>query len=190
MKSIKSSQDLVTKKEDTIKGFKKQAEEKLKITNQYIDAAKKFEKILNECKSFEEIKELIKDNNIKPYLISALGFSEKSSSHIKEEIDSILAGILDDLFLDDNIGKLKEKLIAQFLLIKGDSMGGTIRNLTGNQAGQELAKLIQKKLDEKKIKYEIVIDKKIQNVKKYFGKIEEYILIKNHRKKYSIKILI
>ncbi|MGX7140036.1 AvaI/BsoBI family type II restriction endonuclease [Facklamia languida] len=135
-KNINSASDLVTDLEDTRAGFISSAIEKSKRATAYVNEAKALKNIINQA---DDPNELQKIEEILPALLTASGLSDKSIQYFNKEnkekaIKKLLNVIQEES--DDN-SSIAEEIIYRYLLIRGDSLGGSMRNLVGNLAEQQ-----------------------------------------------------
>ncbi len=135
-KSIKSSGDLVTSHEATRSGFLEQALRKTKKATPYIVQA---HRLLDKLKKVGVLNELVGLDDIRDELIAAAGFSDKAASRFSsEELKDSLFTILKDIE-KENGDKWREEILFRFLLTRGDSLGGAMRNITGAIAQEKFA---------------------------------------------------
>lgn len=127
-KFIKSATSLVTPYEQTRAGFVALALEKNKLGTPYVEEAKVLKIEASKVKTPHD---LLKLKNIKSALLTAAGISDKANSHLtdKHKIEAI-HGLIEN-FLDPAGKDFVEELVYRFLLTKGDSLGGSMRNLAG-----------------------------------------------------------
>lgn len=127
--------DLITSYNETRAGFISIALEKNRRANPYIEEARVLQ---NKIKGINTPAELLQIADIRNGLISASGISDKASAHLGEEgcITAIKEFIKN--FLVPAGDKFKEELIFRFLLTKGDSLGGSMRNIVGALAQRKL----------------------------------------------------
>ena len=127
-KFLKNSTSLVTPYEQTRAGFVALALEKNRLGTPYIEEAKILKVEASKAKTPVS---LLKLKNIKAALLTAAGVSEKASSHLTDEDKTeAIRGLIEN-FLDPSGKDFVEELVYRFLLTKGDSLGGSMRNLAG-----------------------------------------------------------
>ncbi len=80
--------------------------------------------------------ELLGIPDVRPFLISAAGFSEKSLAYLNDADQTMAIQELIDHFLVPAGPNYIDEAISRYLLIKGDAVGGTMRNKIG-AIGQE-----------------------------------------------------
>ena len=155
-KHIKSAQDLVTTYDETRSGFISIALEKNKQATPYVEEARVLK---NRIIDIREPSELTEIQDIRSALISASGISDKASKHLREDGCNEAIEKFIKNFLIPAGKSFKEELIFRFLLTKGDSLGGSMRNIVGLLAKRKLNGIILAALSLSKIEY-LLFDKK------------------------------
>jgi hypothetical protein len=120
--------DLVTSREETRAGFIAMALEKNLMASQYVDEAKALRALAGKVK---EPQELLNMPDIRKGLLSASGLSDKSLKHLREEDKTTAIEGLIRTFLEPAGKDFPDELVFRYLLTKGDSLGGSARNLAG-----------------------------------------------------------
>ncbi len=125
---LSSAEDLVTSYSATRAGFVAMALEKGRKSTPVVEEAKALKSMVSKCRTPREILE-VKD--ITDSLLTAAGISDKAAKHLgkKDKTDAI-NGLIDN-FLDPSGEDFVDELIYRFLLIRGDSLGGKMRNIAG-----------------------------------------------------------
>lgn len=162
-KHIKISNDLVTKHEDIRKGFLNQAIIKGKISDEFVERAKEFRVALENVDKVEDVLSL---SDFQEELMAAAGFSQKAQSHLSsKEIKSSIKKVFNKILERDNCS-FQDEIVYHYLLTKGDSLGGSIRNIVGSLASKEIAAVLLKVLRGKGIQVRIIKNKsgKIQHI--------------------------
>ena len=142
-KHIKIAADLQTKHEDITNGFLEQALHKTEKAVPFVQTAKTLQSALQ---SVAKIDDLINNIEIREYLIAACGFSDKAKTKLTEaELNESIKKVL------NNIKKMagddfRDEVLYRYLLTRGDTLGGSMRNLTGASAGIKLTNAIVEKL--------------------------------------------
>lgn len=138
-KLIKSPQDLRTTHDATRRGFLRQAEVKTKEAMPYVQNAKAFYRALKSAPTIESIVSLTEFRND---LIAACGFSDKAKARLTDkEIDQSIQTVLIEIQRIAG-NEFREEILYRYLLTRGDSLGGSTRNITGAAAGIKLVNLI------------------------------------------------
>jgi len=136
LRHIHTAQDLVTSLEATRDGFISQARAKIVNARPFVDEALKFEAALSEARQLTEVLAM---EAYWGHLSAAAGFSEKALNNVPAETAQVmLRAALQEIF--DESGDLwRDAILSRYLLTKGDSLGGTMRNLTGALAQRRFA---------------------------------------------------
>ena len=162
-KFIKRSEDLQTKHRAICDGFLAQAQQKTEKAQPFVEEAKAFCQALKKVKMVEELLAL---RNYRNDLASACGFSDKAKAQLTEtELNSAIKKVLARIHKESG-SEFRENVLYRYLLTKGDTLGGSMRNLTGVSAGTKLIEKILEKLSKSGRKVEIVKSKtgKIQRI--------------------------
>lgn len=162
-KFIKTATDLQTKHRAICDGFLTQALQKTEKAVPYVEEAKKFYEALKEVKNVEE---LLKQPKYMRDLASACGFSDKAQSQLTEvELSGAIKKVLTKIYKESG-GDFRENILYRYLLTKGDTLGGSMRNWTGASAGTKLTEKIIERLSGGKKKIEVSKSKsgKVQRV--------------------------
>lgn len=150
-KFIKSSSDLVTTHQATRVGFLSIALEKNRVSDPYVKTALSFKTMVNGVKKPED---LLNIPTIRPFLISASGLSDKSLNYLDEDDRTAAIKELIEKFLKPAGVNFIDEVIYRYLLIKGDSVGGTMRNRIGAIGEEKLIRCILSNLSVRGIRYD------------------------------------
>ena len=147
-KYIVKYQDLVTEQSDTVKGFLEQSLHKITQAEPYVKRAILFSQALKSTKTDKDIFEL---TEYWDELVAACGYSDKSKSYftrtdLKNSIQAVLINLL-----KVNPNGFKDELVYRYLITKGDTVGGIMRNLGGALAGRKVIQKISEALINKNI---------------------------------------
>lgn len=154
MTSIHSAKDLITSHEQTRTGFIEAAMAKNIKAKPYIEQAKSLKSMAQTVKS---PKELIGKKEIYSALLSAAGLSDKSFKYFTDDDKELAIQELIDKFLVPAGAGFVDELVYRFLLIKGDSLGGSMRNYVGIVAQMKLIRKILSVLSIQNIDYKILM---------------------------------
>jgi type II restriction enzyme len=132
---ITKAEDLVTSYNETRTGFIAIALEKNRRATPYIEEARVLQHRIKKVSSPDI---LLNIPDIRNGLIAAAGLSDKAASHLGEDGCTIAIKEFTEKFLAPAGDAFKEELIFRFLLTKGDSLGGKIRNIVGALAQRKL----------------------------------------------------
>jgi type II restriction enzyme len=136
---IATSTDLVTSREQTRAGFIAFALEKNRRSTPVIESAKSLKVLASKAKM---AKDLLKITEIQPALLTAAGLSEKAINYFTEE-DKIkaISGLIEN-FLEPTGKYFVDEVVYRYLLMKGDSLGGSMRNIVGLLAQQKFVRTL------------------------------------------------
>ncbi|KOR35596.1 MULTISPECIES: AvaI/BsoBI family type II restriction endonuclease [Planktothricoides] len=136
---LKSSDDLVTTYEATRAGFVALALERNRQAAPYIAEAKALQAAASQAVSAAD---LLKIKDIEVGLLTAAGLSQKSLNYLtpEDKIDAI-NGLIQN-FLEPAAANFVEELVFRFLLTRGDTLGGSMRNIGGALAQRKLTRAI------------------------------------------------
>lgn len=139
LRHLSTSADLITAPEEIRAGFVALALERSRQATPFVEQGRAL-KI--SAMSAKHPNDLLKIEGIRTSLLTASGFSEKATTHT-EESDKI-AAIQDfiEKFLEPAGTNFVEELIYRFLLTRGDSLGGSMRNIAGKLAERKLTRSI------------------------------------------------
>ena len=98
--------------------------------------------------------DLLKMPAVRPFLISASGLSDKSLNYLNEDDRTEAIKELIDKFLKPAGSHFIDEVIFRYLLIKGDSVGGTMRNRIGAIGEEKLIRCILSNLSVQGITYD------------------------------------
>ncbi len=131
--AIPTPESLVTTHEETRAGFLSIALEKNRVSDPFVKNALAFKSMVAHTHSPEE---LLAIPQVRPFLITAAGLSEKSLAYLDERDQTMAIQELIDKFLKPAGKAYIDEATFRYLLIKGDAVGGTMRNKIG-ALGQE-----------------------------------------------------
>lgn len=155
-KHIKSASDLITSRDAVRSGFLQQAVAKGQRAIPFIERAIEFQKALSEVSSIEQLLNL---KGFKDELVAAAGFSEKARNNLQgTKFKATLKKVFHEI-IENSGEEFRDEIVFRYLLTKGDSLGGTSRNLIGASAGERFIESIIK-LIEKKSKLDITKSQK------------------------------
>jgi len=155
-KHIKQSADLVTPHEAIRAGFLHQAITKGKVAVPYIARARQFREALSKVESVDTLSEDLPD--FKAEIAAAAGFSTKGANHLSdEELEKV---VKESLKAASAEADFRQELVDRYLLTKGDTLGGSMRNWIGSSAGERLVAHLLSALKKNKITPTITKSKK------------------------------
>jgi len=99
----------------------------------------------------ERIDDLMKTTELRGDLLSAVGFSKKAIDNLTAaELNAALDRML-QTFQQQYPERWQEEIVFRFLLTNGESLGGSLRNLTGLSANKQLAEAVLGALESRDI---------------------------------------
>ena len=136
---LKSSADLITTYEAIRAGFVALALEKNRQATPFVAQARALKVFASQAKIPAE---LVNMEDIQPALLTAAGISEKAIRHLQQQ-DKVQAiqGLIKN-FLEPAGANFVEELVFRFLLTRGDTLGGSMRNVGGVLAQRKLTRTI------------------------------------------------
>lgn len=132
---ISCSEDLITSYSETRAGFISIALEKNRMAAPFINEARALQ---CRIKNIKDPNELLQLPDIRNGLIAASGISDKAAAHLGEDGCAAAIQKFVENFLVPAGDKFREELVFRFLLTKGDSLGGKMRNIVGMLAQKKL----------------------------------------------------
>jgi len=139
LQHLKSSKDLETTYEAVRAGFVALALEKNRRATPLVAEARALKAAASKAKTPAD---LVKIAEIQPGLLTAAGVSDKAANHLQDsDKREAVKGLIAD-FLDPAGANFVEELVFRFLLIRGDMLGGSMRNVGGFMAQKKLTRAI------------------------------------------------
>lgn len=136
---IRSSDDLVTTYEATRAGFVTLALEKNRRATPYVAEARALQAAVAEAVSPTDLRSI---EGIEMAMLTAAGLSDKSLAHLTAEDKIEAINNLIGNFLEPAGANFVEELVFRFLLTRGDTLGGAMRNVGGALAQRKLTRAI------------------------------------------------
>src|SRR5437016_11798384 len=139
LQHLKSDKDLVTTYEATRAGFVSLALEKNRRATPFVEQARALKAAASKAVAPAD---LIKMKKIRPALLTAAGVSDKAANHLRpgdklEAIKGLIANFLKPAGSD-----FVEELVYRFLITRGDTLGGSMRNVGGALAQRKLSRAL------------------------------------------------
>lgn len=150
---ITSAEDLITSPEQTRAGFVEAALEKNRKAQPLIDKAKSLKSYASTVK---KAKDLLRIKNIRSALLTASGISDKSLKYFSESDKDEAINKMIKEFLEPAGADFVNELVYRYLLIKGDTLGGSMRNYVGNIAKIKLIRQLLAALDFQNIAFQVL----------------------------------
>ena len=152
-KYITSLEDLITTHEQTRAGFLAIALEKNLVGDPYVKQASAFKAMVSHTEYPEDFLTM---PNIRPFMLTAAGLSEKSLQYLNADDHVFVIKELINNFLKPAGSAYIDETIYRFLLTKGDAVGGTMRNRIGAMGQEKLVRCILSCMNVRGIAYEWV----------------------------------
>jgi type II restriction enzyme len=148
---IKKPENLVTSREQTRAGFIAFALEKNRRSTPIIESAKSLKVLASQAKTAKKLLEIAE---IQSALLTAAGLSDKAVNYFTEE-DKVeaISGLIEN-FLEPAGKDFVDEVVYRYLLIKGDSLGGSMRNIVGAIAQQKLVRTLLSNLSVSNTNYQ------------------------------------
>lgn len=126
-KLIRGASDLVTSREEVCRGFLSQAQSKTQRATPYVQEAQKLWSVLQKVSRTDQLFARVSLRT----LATAMGFSDKAQGYFSDvELREAIKPVLDSI--TQNRGNdFRIEILYRFLLTRGDTLGGALRNLTG-----------------------------------------------------------
>lgn len=136
---LASSDDLVTSYEATRAGFVALALEKNRRATPYVAEARALQAAASQARTPADLRTI---PGIEAGLLAAAGLSDKALVHLQSaDKRAAIDGLIEN-FLEPAGEKFVEELVFRFLLTRGDTLGGSMRNIGGVLAQRKLTRAI------------------------------------------------
>lgn len=139
LQHLNSSKDLETTYEAVRAGFVALALEKNRRATPFVAQARALKAAASKAKTPSG---LLTIEEIQPALLAAAGVSDKAANHLKESDKRDAVNGLIQNFLEPAGANFVEELVFRFLLTRGDTLGGSMRNIGGFIAQKKLTRSI------------------------------------------------
>ncbi len=136
---LRSSEDLITTYEATRAGFVALALEKNRRADPYVAEARALQEAARAATTPHDLLSL---PGIERGLLTAAGLSDKALNHLLPEDRAEAVANLIKNFLEPAGAKFVEELVFRFLLTRGDTLGGSMRNIGGALAQRKLTRAL------------------------------------------------
>lgn len=147
---LKSYNDLVTSYEATRTGFIEIALEKNRKATPFIEEAKALRVLARKAKCPEDLHKIPQIQNS---LLTAAGLSDKALTHLEKRHKEEAISNLVENFLVPAGKKFVDELVYRFLLTRGDTLGGMMRNIAGTLGERKFIRNLIALLSLQKIEY-------------------------------------
>ena len=137
LQHLKNYKDLETTYEETRAGFVALALERNRRSTPFVEEARSLKTAASKVK---DPISLLKLFGIQPALMTAAGVSNKAMKYLTpEDKEEAIKGLITN-YLEPAGQAFVEELVFRFLLTRGDTLGGSMRNLGGVFAERKLAR--------------------------------------------------
>ena len=138
-KVVQRAADLETPRDKVRDGFLEQALEKTRRANPFVEEGRHLRALAADAETPAALWSIVE---IRPALLTASGLSEKAKSHIADEDGRAAFMQMAREVLEPQGGNFADELVYRFLLTRGDSLGGKMRNIGGKLAKRKFVKRI------------------------------------------------
>lgn len=159
---VKSYESLITPYDETRAGFISLALEKNRTATPFVEEAKALKVFASEAKTPQE---LLNINEIQNSLLTAAGISDKAKRHLQDRDKRDAIKGLIGKFLEPSGKSFIDELVYRFLLTRGDSLGGRMRNLGGALGEWRFSRILISTCSVSGIDFECLISKSKEWVK-------------------------
>ena len=150
LQHLKNCKDLETTYEETRTGFVALALEKNRRSTPFVEEARSLKAAASKVKKPIS---LLKVSGIQPALLTASGVSDKAMKYLTPgDKEEAIKGLITN-YLEPSGLSFVEELVFRFLLTRGDTLGGSMRNLGGVLAERKLARATIASLSLERIPY-------------------------------------
>jgi hypothetical protein len=136
---LKSSGDLITSYEEVRAGFVALALERNRRATPYVAEARALK---TAAEAATNPRDLLRMKTIRAALVTAAGVSDKAANHLTDKNQTEAIKELIANFLEPAGAKFVEELVFRFLLTRGDTLGGSMRNIGGALAQRKLTRAV------------------------------------------------
>ena len=138
LEHLKDGKSLVTTYEARRAGFIALALEKNRRATPFVEMARSLKAAASKAKAPMDLMSI---SEIRPSLLTASGISDKAANHLEEtDKQKAILGLI-RTFLEPQVNFVEE-LVYRFLLTRGDTLGGSMRNVGGSLAQRQLSRAI------------------------------------------------
>ena len=133
---IQTASDLQTPHQTICDGFLAQAIQKTRRAEVFVQEAQKLDALLQQAESIEQ---LVSSPDIQTPLVAAAGISDKARKYFTPAgLENAIAEVLKTISSSNPDG-WRAEIVYRFLLTRGDTLGGSMRNYIGALGGAQLA---------------------------------------------------
>ena len=136
---LNSSDSLVTPHEEIRAGFIVLALEKNRKASPFVEEARALKVLASKASSPQDLLQIVE---IRRSILTAAGISDKATNHLSENDKTEAIKNLIENFLEPARKDFVDELVYRFLLTRGDSLGGSLRNLAGSLGERKLTRAL------------------------------------------------
>ncbi len=139
LRHLSTSADLITAPEEIRAGFVALALERSRRATPFVEQARALKAA---AMRVNHPNELLGIEGIRVALLTAAGFSEKATKQTEEKDHIVAIQNFIEKFLEPVGTHFVEELVYRFLLTRGDSLGGSMRNIAGKLAERKVTRAL------------------------------------------------
>lgn len=139
LQHLTRSDDLITTYEETRAGFVTLILERNHSATPFVEQARALKAAASTATKPADLLDI---RSIRAAVLTAAGASDKAAGYVKEDDKTNAIQELIENFLEPAGPAFVEELVFRFLLTRGDSLGGIIRNLAGELAQRKLTRAV------------------------------------------------
>lgn len=139
LRHLSTSADLITAPEEIRSGFVGLALERSRRATPFVEQARALKVAAMRVSHPNELLEI---EEIRVALLTAAGFSEKATKQTEEKDHIVAIQNFIEKFLEPAGRNFVEELVYRFLLTRGDSLGGSMRNIAGKLAERKVTRAL------------------------------------------------
>ena len=148
---LSTSADLITTPEEIRAGFVALTLERSRRATPFVEQARALKVAAMQAKDPNDLLEI---EGIQTALLTAAGFSEKARKQTEEKDHIVAIQNFIEKFLKPAGTHFVEELVYRFLLTRGDSLGGSMRNAAGKLGQRKLTRALISSLTLQEITYQ------------------------------------
>ena len=139
LQHLSTSAELITAPEEIRAGFVAFALERSRQATPFVEQARALKVSAMQAKCPNDLLEI---ERIRTALLTATGFSEKATKQTEEKDHIVAIQNFIEKFLEPAGMNFVEELVYRFLLTRGDSLGGSMRNIAGKLAKRKVTRAL------------------------------------------------
>ena len=136
---LKSAADLVTLRTDTSAGFIKMSLERSLRASTYVDQGRALRAA---TVAMPNVATLLSDTTLHQAILTAAGVSEKAKQYFLEADKQLAMSEFAEKYLQTAGAQFSDELVLRFMLTRGETLGGTMKNVVGYLAEVRLQRAI------------------------------------------------